>query len=53
MYNKDDCRADVSINYPLPIIHRGSHFLKKWMEFLEGEADLRYPDVTSIGSDYM
>ncbi|QPH01675.1 hypothetical protein C2857_005878 [Epichloe festucae Fl1] len=32
-------------------VKRGSHFLKKWMEFLEDEADLRYPDVTSIGSD--
>lgn len=24
---------------------RGSTFLKKWMEFLEDNADLRYPDV--------
>ncbi|GAB0131651.1 hypothetical protein EsDP_00000113 [Epichloe bromicola] len=32
-------------------VKRGSHFLKKWMEFLEDEADLRYPDVTSIGND--
>ena len=28
--------------------YRGSHFLKKWMEFLEDKADLRYPDLSSL-----
>ena len=27
---------------------RGSSFLKKWMAFLEEDADLRYPDVTTL-----
>lgn len=27
---------------------RGSAFLKRWMEFLEENADLRYPDVSSL-----
>ena len=26
----------------------GSKFLKKWMAFLEAEADLRYPDVAAL-----
>ncbi|KAK0515857.1 hypothetical protein JMJ35_001891 [Cladonia borealis] len=29
-------------------VGRGSPFLKKWMEFLEEEADLRYPDVADL-----
>ncbi|KAK0656682.1 P-loop containing nucleoside triphosphate hydrolase protein [Cercophora newfieldiana] len=29
-------------------VKRGSAFLKKWMEFLEKNADLRYPDVSSL-----
>ncbi|KFG81862.1 DNA-binding protein SMUBP-2 [Metarhizium anisopliae] len=29
-------------------VRRGSNFLKKWMEFLEDNADLRYPDISSI-----
>ena len=29
-------------------IFRGSPFLKKWMEFLEEEADLRYPNVADL-----
>ena len=29
-------------------IGRGSPFLKKWMEFLEEEADLRYPNVADL-----
>ena len=28
---------------------RGSKFLRRWMEFLEDNADLRYPDVSSLG----
>jgi len=27
---------------------RGSKFLKRWMEFLEENADLRYPDLASL-----
>lgn len=27
---------------------RGSPFLKKWIEFLEEEADLRYPNVADL-----
>ena len=27
---------------------RGSAFLKNWMEFLEEEADLRYPNVADL-----
>lgn len=27
---------------------RGSKFLKEWMEFLEAEADLRYPDLAQL-----
>ena len=30
------------------VIGRGSPFLKKWMEFLEEEADLRYPNVADL-----
>ncbi|KAM4054819.1 AAA domain-containing protein [Hirsutella rhossiliensis] len=29
-------------------VKRGSKFLKKWMEFLEENADLRYPDLASV-----
>ncbi|KAK4648438.1 uncharacterized protein QC761_110050 [Podospora bellae-mahoneyi] len=29
-------------------IKKGSKFLKKWMEFLEENADLRYPDLASL-----
>lgn len=28
---------------------RGSKFMKKWMTFLEENADLRYPDLTTLG----
>lgn len=27
---------------------RGSSFLKKWMDFLEENADLRYADLASV-----
>ena len=30
---------------------RGSAFLKKWMEFLEDNADLRYPDISTVTFD--
>lgn len=30
---------------------RGSNFLKKWMEFLEENADLRYPDATEVSRE--
>lgn len=30
--------------------HRGSKFLKRWMDFLEDNADLRYPDLASLTS---
>lgn len=30
---------------------RGSKFLKKWMEFLEENADLRYPDVAEVNRE--
>ncbi|KAF6803847.1 hypothetical protein CSOJ01_10631 [Colletotrichum sojae] len=29
-------------------VKRGSTFLKRWMEFLEENADLRYPDLSSL-----
>ncbi|KAK1755349.1 P-loop containing nucleoside triphosphate hydrolase protein [Echria macrotheca] len=32
-------------------VKRGSKFLKKWIEFLEDNADLRYPDVTSLAQE--
>lgn len=32
-------------------LFRGSKFLKKWMEFLEENADLRYPDVAQLGQE--
>ena len=31
-------------------VNRGSKFLKKWMDFLEENADLRYPDVSTLQS---
>jgi hypothetical protein len=30
---------------------RGSAFLKHWMEFLEENADLRYPNLTDVYDD--
>lgn len=30
------------------LYHRGSSFLKKWMRFLEDNADLRYPDLSMV-----
>ncbi|RCI11933.1 hypothetical protein L249_4213 [Ophiocordyceps polyrhachis-furcata BCC 54312] len=30
---------------------RGSTFMKKWMAFLEENADLRYPDPSTLGED--
>lgn len=29
-------------------VGKGSRFLKRWMEHLEAEADLRYPDVADL-----
>ncbi|PVI05225.1 hypothetical protein DM02DRAFT_517000, partial [Periconia macrospinosa] len=29
-------------------VGRGSKFLKAWMEFLEENADLRYPDIAQV-----
>ncbi|KAM6539615.1 hypothetical protein FALCPG4_001400 [Fusarium falciforme] len=29
-------------------VQRGSSFLKKWMQFLEDNADLRYPDASTV-----
>lgn len=29
-------------------VGKGSGFLKRWMGFLEAEADLRYPDVGAL-----
>ncbi len=29
-------------------VGKGSRFLKRWMEHLEAEADLRYPDVAEL-----
>jgi DNA polymerase alpha-associated DNA helicase A len=31
-------------------VAKGSKFLKRWMEFLEEHADLRYPDVTALNA---
>ena len=33
------------------VVYRGSKFLKQWMEFLEENADLRYPDVASLAQE--
>ena len=30
---------------------RGSQFLRRWMDFLEENADLRYPDVAVLAED--
>ena len=57
--------ADASLPFPLcyDIMHavgfrsmlthtfRGSAFLKHWMEFLEENADLRYPNLTDVYDD--
>lgn len=32
-------------------IGRGGKFLKRWMEFLEENADLRYPDPSELNID--
>ncbi|KAF5554303.1 HCS1-DNA helicase A [Fusarium napiforme] len=32
-------------------VQRGSSFLKKWMQYLEDNADLRYPDASSLTRD--
>ncbi|KUI66823.1 DNA polymerase alpha-associated DNA helicase A [Cytospora mali] len=32
-------------------VQKGSTFLKRWMEFLEDNADLRYPDLASLTAD--
>lgn len=29
-------------------VGKGSGFLKKWVGFLEREADLRYPDIAAL-----
>lgn len=31
--------------------HSGSKFLKSWMDFLEENADLRYPDLDDVLRD--
>ncbi|KAI7493476.1 hypothetical protein KC367_g8610, partial [Hortaea werneckii] len=30
------------------VVSKGSTFLKEWMEFLEENADLRYPDLALL-----
>ncbi len=30
-------------------LSKGSRFLREWVRFLEGDADLRYPDVGELG----
>lgn len=30
-------------------VSRGSAYLKRWIKFLEEEADLRYPNVDELG----
>jgi DNA polymerase alpha-associated DNA helicase A len=42
----DKRHADISF-----LFLRGSKFLKKWMEFLEEHADLRYPDVAEVNRE--
>ncbi|KAI9166943.1 DNA polymerase alpha-associated DNA helicase A [Paramyrothecium foliicola] len=32
-------------------VKRGSKFLKAWMDFLEDNADLRYPDMSTLGGN--
>jgi len=41
-------RASLSDILYLFDLYRGSAFLKRWMEFLEENADLRYPDVSLL-----
>jgi len=43
-------RLTIMILPPTPFL-RGSKFLKRWMEFLEENADLRYPDAASLAAD--
>ncbi|CAM1505650.1 Fc.00g112870.m01.CDS01 [Cosmosporella sp. VM-42] len=31
-------------------VQKGSNFLKKWMQFLEDNADLRYPDLSTLST---
>jgi DNA polymerase alpha-associated DNA helicase A len=31
--------------------HRGSKFLKNWMDFLEENSDLRYPNLADVYVD--
>ncbi len=40
-------RTDSCEHHPC----RGSKFLKDWMEFLEENADLRYPDLASLAQE--
>lgn len=32
-------------------VQKGSNFLKRWMDFLEDNADLRYPDLASLTAE--
>lgn len=36
---------------PVVTTRRGSNFLKRWMDFLEDNADLRYPDLASLTAE--
>ncbi|KHN96270.1 DNA-binding protein SMUBP-2 [Metarhizium album ARSEF 1941] len=42
-------RRSLTIVGDSDTVKRGSNFLKKWIEYLEDNADLRYPDVSSLG----
>lgn len=46
-----DDRKMEALTKVLFFSHRGSNFLKKWMEFLEENADLRYPDATEVSRE--
>ena len=41
----DDLPISILLDFPNLFSIRGSQFLKDWMEFLEENADLRYPDA--------
>ncbi|PQE10113.1 hypothetical protein CJF31_00004067 [Rutstroemia sp. NJR-2017a BVV2] len=43
-------RRSLTIIGDLETVSRGSKFLKRWMDFLEENADLRYPSVAELNS---
>lgn len=48
-FEKGECLE--LIGYRFCGIYSGSKFLKSWMDFLEENADLRYPDLDDVLRD--